>query len=620
MAEQKTHHTETSTEKNSERTEEKGTTSEQKEDPSRTDSEKGASRLEQTKTTLAELIGNNVPSIPLQVLKTNPRSSKSSSAAARWTYAPINNPARRDGLQLKHWKRSDDQEVYRFAKYNTTSNQFSYTTEEYYHLLRDDDWTKAETDYLFDLLNTYDLRFPVVHDRYEYVGSHERTLDDLKARYYSICQKLIPHRPNLSSSSLSSSSSSIATTTTTTTTAAAAHLDDPHKKQFIQSYHFDKQREMERKKHVKSLMNRTPAQLQEEEFIYIETRRLEQNLLKRIKNRDELMKLIGGFHHHMLNEMKFWPIVEPSPTTLQLSRLAISNSMNSNLNSAGHSSGLPPDTANRSNSHLHPLEKRNNARRDETMMDEAAISASAGAGGDEQEVAKARDPQGQMESDKKHCIYRLHSYHAGGSTSGSSATHYRTVGLRSTRITLPKTVAASTRLSTVMSELEIPSLLNYLPKPLVMPSRENVESYERLIQATNELADLRRHADRVDSDLKAHRKKKDTLLAALATPPAPLPYSSTEEPSLLPGPANTASVMNDPPLAPELNSQAESNQQDPTQPGLDLPKSTSNKKRAASECSSSSSSESTIASSTHHNQHSVPKPGSQTSRKKIRKK
>jgi hypothetical protein len=407
------------------------------------------------------------------------------------------------------------------------------------------------------------------------VGSHERTLDDLKARYYSICQKLIPHRPNLSSSSLSSSSSSIATTTTTTTTAAAAHLDDPHKKQFIQSYHFDKQREMERKKHVKSLMNRTPAQLQEEEFIYIETRRLEQNLLKRIKNRDELMKLIGGFHHHMLNEMKFWPIVEPSPTTLQLSRLAISNSMNSNLNSAGHSSGLPPDTANRSNSHLHPLEKRNNARRDETMMDEAAISASAGAGGDEQEEAKARDPQGQMESDKKHCIYRLHSYHAGGSTSGSSATHYRTVGLRSTRITLPKTVAASTRLSTVMSELEIPSLLNYLPKPLVMPSRENVESYERLIQATNELADLRRHADRVDSDLKAHRKKKDTLLAALATPPAPLPYSSTEEPSLLPGPANTASVMNDPPLAPELNSQAESNQQDPTQPGLDLPKSTS---------------------------------------------
>jgi len=115
--------------------------------------------------TLTELIGNNVPTIPLQVLKRNPRSNKNPPPASpKWVWAPFQNPARKDGLQLKHWKRTDDQEVYRFAKYNTTSNVFSYSTEEYYHLLRDDDWTKAETDYLFNLINTYDLRFPVVHD------------------------------------------------------------------------------------------------------------------------------------------------------------------------------------------------------------------------------------------------------------------------------------------------------------------------------------------------------------------------------------------------------------------------------------------------------------------------
>jgi len=287
----------------------------------------------------------------------------------------------------------------------------------------------------------------------------------------------------------------------------------------IQSHHFDKQREIERKKHVKALLNRTPAQLQEEEFIYIETRRLEQNLLKRIKNRDELMKIIGGFHHHMLNEMKFWPIVEPSPTTLQLSRLAISNSINN---------AHPAEDGSRSSHPSHQPDKRNAARRDEHSLDEGPVSASGGVGGEGQEMNL--DPQAEMEEDKKHCIQRLDSRHPTGSSSGST-THYRTVGLRSTRITLPKTAAASSRLSTVMNELQIPNLLTFLPKPLIMPTRENVESYERLMQAANQLVDLRRLADRVDADLKAHRKKKDALLANLTS-------SSADD--TLPAPTKTA--------------------------------------------------------------------------------
>lgn len=34
--------------------------------------------------------------------------------------------------------------------------------------LHDDGWTKAETDHLFDLCKRFDLRFIVVHDRYDY--------------------------------------------------------------------------------------------------------------------------------------------------------------------------------------------------------------------------------------------------------------------------------------------------------------------------------------------------------------------------------------------------------------------------------------------------------------------
>lgn len=51
------------------------------------------------------------------------------------------------------------------------------------HILRraDQDWTKEETDYLFDLVRDYDGRFYIVHDRYEYVHPDskkpERTLE-----------------------------------------------------------------------------------------------------------------------------------------------------------------------------------------------------------------------------------------------------------------------------------------------------------------------------------------------------------------------------------------------------------------------------------------------------------
>lgn len=43
-----------------------------------------------------------------------------------------------------------------------------YSEQEYQVHLHDDGWTKAETDHLFDLCKRFDLRFIVVHDRYDH--------------------------------------------------------------------------------------------------------------------------------------------------------------------------------------------------------------------------------------------------------------------------------------------------------------------------------------------------------------------------------------------------------------------------------------------------------------------
>lgn len=42
---------------------------------------------------------------------------------------------------------------------------------------KDQDWTKEETDYLFDLVREYDSRFYVVSDRYDFPNGTQRSLE-----------------------------------------------------------------------------------------------------------------------------------------------------------------------------------------------------------------------------------------------------------------------------------------------------------------------------------------------------------------------------------------------------------------------------------------------------------
>ena len=65
-----------------------------------------------------------------------------------------------------------------------------YTDIEYQQHLHDDNWTKQETDYLFDMCKRFDLRFIVINDRWDRDSYSNRSVEDLKERYYSICNTL----------------------------------------------------------------------------------------------------------------------------------------------------------------------------------------------------------------------------------------------------------------------------------------------------------------------------------------------------------------------------------------------------------------------------------------------
>ncbi|WFD39747.1 swr complex subunit [Malassezia japonica] len=216
---------------------------------------------------------------------------KSNAAAVRkWTWAPFRNPSRSDtqqsesiaeptqnGLVLHHWRplaptdEGDESEARleeQWTPFNTASHVFHYSAEEYNQHLRDDDWTKDETDYLVEMCEAYDLRFIVIADRYEWPGK-ERSIEDLKSRYYTIARRLLRER--------------------------ISNEDLETRQAQLQTFAYDRNQEVERKKAVEKLFTRTPEQLAEEEALYVEARRLEQNEAKFSKERDDLLRLLGGW-------------------------------------------------------------------------------------------------------------------------------------------------------------------------------------------------------------------------------------------------------------------------------------------------------------------------------------
>ncbi|KAH9812370.1 hypothetical protein DFH28DRAFT_979538 [Melampsora americana] len=401
---------------------------------------------------LFNLIGNHSASLNLETFKYHQIKSKLSTSTSthKWNLIEIEHPARKDQLKVKHWVRSDKPSISSFSKFNTNSNLYTYSTEEYYHYLRDDDWTKEETDYLFSLLKDYDLRFPVISDRYDFLGS-SRSIEDLKLRYYTICQKLILNRSRTNSGDL---------------------LDESSKKQLIQSYHFDKHREIERKKQAKRLMNRTLSQIEEENFLYIETRRFEQSLEKRNQDRSDVIKQIGGLPFELYNQLKQWPDSDSN------------HQDQSNVN----------ETNQTSSTKLKPIQS--NKTQDQSFEDLSLDPIV------ESNSTKATNLTRDTSNDSKNFVYRFD--HA-------LPYHHPTVTLRSSRIHQPKSAAYATRINSILTELEIPINIS-TPKPLMMPTRENVDSYTSLMGSVNKLSELKRYVDKVESDLRNLRRRKEALL------------------------------------------------------------------------------------------------------------
>jgi DNA methyltransferase 1-associated protein 1 len=225
------------------------------------------------------------------------------------TQQPFTNPARRDGLVLKHWRRkpttappvqeTDDAAMHDgdttdaylenctdYAKYDIKVDMPGFTDEEYEQYLRSDDWSREETDYLFEVVRDYSYRWAVIWDRYDYRPSQplpetangdeqalaampfapkkERSLEDLKARFYNISAKLMKQR------------------------IPEVQMDADQYSTYEMLTKFDPVMERNRKMLAAALINRSMDEVKEEEFLLTELQRINMAANRLDAEREEL--------------------------------------------------------------------------------------------------------------------------------------------------------------------------------------------------------------------------------------------------------------------------------------------------------------------------------------------
>ncbi|TPX30105.1 hypothetical protein SmJEL517_g06254 [Synchytrium microbalum] len=226
----------------------------------------GQKRLAGIARELHELLGGSAPPIvPVRPqYKAKPKMSK---RVTGWVWRQFKNDARSDGLLLEHWEKVTDSqdEPYRFSKFNKNVNILEYSDDEYTKFLVDEQWSKEETDYLFKLCKQYELRFIIITDRYEFEDK-QRSMEDLKDRYYTVVRKIAESRAE----------------------------SQPELRDLVTTHQFNKNMEVERKKHLERLSTRTPEQIKEEEILFQELRRREASEAKWTKEREHLAKTLGS--------------------------------------------------------------------------------------------------------------------------------------------------------------------------------------------------------------------------------------------------------------------------------------------------------------------------------------
>ncbi|KAI1428614.1 hypothetical protein F5Y12DRAFT_675047 [Xylaria sp. FL1777] len=483
--------------------------------------------------------GDNPIAIVPEIATFKKRRFGSRKPAARWEMSRFRNSARSDqSLQLRHWrKETEDQsratsqpqsdgqtpgengmEVAKktdviedsgFAKFNVQVDVPQYSEDQYTSNLVNDDWTKDETDYLFGLARDFDLRWPIIWDRYDYTPGNVkeeedaddpdpntamipapkvRTMEDLKKRYYEVAAKMMAVQKPVQYM-----------------TQAEFSLHET-------MANFNPASETQRKKFAQDSLSRSTDEAREEESLLIEVRRIVARQQKLNQDRQDLYRRLD------------FPPTEQDITSFKSSSGL--STLLQNLATADRSKKRKPilDT-NGANT---PGSAQPSAHPNSTPITESrreSIAASTGGhrdsigGGERPERPTKKGSQQQQPQERKKLteqeekIYGVS--HHDRLPSGPTFRYERI-----NKILTTKSNAQHQRITNTLAELDIPSRLN-------MPTRSVVEGMEKLLNSISVLLEIRKLNDKIDAEIRLEHAKKAERNKSIGMGPSGSEHAST---------------------------------------------------------------------------------------------
>ncbi|GHJ86311.1 hypothetical protein NliqN6_2713 [Naganishia liquefaciens] len=501
---------------------------------------------------LYALIGDNAPSL-LQTRTDigegvswklgKDKSRRKGDLVSKWqriSFNPSNRP-KGTSLSLSHWRKilpdtaiqkpQDHYAAFGASNDDDANGVVQYTQAEYDQWLQgtpsyserliwqilkdstDDKWTLDETTYLFTLLQAYDLRFIVVADRYAYLvkpsaaaggrkraagrrsgraveGDEDtdeptpeirrRSIEEIKDRYFTICRRLIRNRPA---------------------------KDEAARERSLKGFEYDIRKEIQRKRHADSLFHLTRPEIQEQEALYMELKKMEQTERRYQAERDDLLRRINGLESGVV-----WPSA-PGP----------SGSEGNRVFGNGTSVGIGQARA-RDGTVIGGDKLKKRKRGDEALeMQEP-----------EQTALPPDAPEDDPDFDRRNNIYRPPAPGGPNAPANPVRSMHQPAFLRSTKLAQPRSTAQLTtaKINALLESLGVSA------SRLIMPTRENLERYEALLTACGSLVDMKRMVDRAEQELRVLKLQKETGVGAgqvgtavensltygsMAPPPLPLP-------------------------------------------------------------------------------------------------
>lgn len=451
--------------------------------------------------------------------------------AARWELREFRNSGRDDrSLILRHWRRVDtkdlaassgerqqqleaqlqdggqekngekkeseaerDIEDSAFAKFNVRIQVPQYSQDQYQVSLQNEDWTKEETDYLMEMASDFDLRWPLIWDRYEYQppatngvtdadgdeskaivpATRPRSMEDLKARYYEVAAKMMAAQKPVQ------------------------YMTQQEYALHETMAHFNPKQEKLRKEFAMNSMSRSKEEAREEESLLLE--------IKRIMARSERFNEERRELYNRLDYPRAETDINPFKSSAGLQTL-LQNLMSTDKSKKRKSimgtdspAGPGPGAAGAAQNAAAPESGKresaavsNAATRESTAATSTPTAASKKA--QQQEKQQQQAPERRKLNSQEEAVYGV-THH---DRLGSGPT-FRTEKIN--KLFSHKSNQQQLRINNTLNELDVPA-------KLAMPTAATTLQYEQLLAAVNSLLDARKVSDKLDGEIKIEQAKK----------------------------------------------------------------------------------------------------------------